>query len=71
MRHVLTGVAYVVALVLTASIASFAVLYLVGPHGGALPQSFYIPVLCVGWIAVIVWPIVFARWMWRRLRVIS
>jgi hypothetical protein len=71
MRYVLTGLAYLVALMLTASIASFAVLYLVGPHGGALPQSFYIPVLCVGWTAVIVLPILFARWMWRRLRLIS
>jgi hypothetical protein len=67
MRHIYTGLAYLVALILTAIAASFAVLYLVGPHGGALPQSFYIPVLCIGWAAVIVLPVLFSRWMWRKL----
>jgi hypothetical protein len=67
MRHFYTALAYLVALILTAVIASFAVLFLVGPHGGALPQSFYMPVLVAGWAAVIVLPLLFARWMWRRL----
>lgn len=68
MQHLLTGVAYLTALVLTAFAMSLAVLYLVGPHGGVLPDSFYIPVLCAGWFCVIVVPILFARWMWRRLK---
>lgn len=67
MRHIYTGLAYCVALILTAIAASFAVLYLAGPHGGALPESFYIPVLCAAWAAVIALPFLFARWMWRRL----
>jgi hypothetical protein len=69
MRYLATALAYVVALALVAIVTSFAVLYLVGPHGGLLPQSFYIPILSLGWMAVIVLPVLFARWMWRRLRI--
>jgi len=71
MRHVFTPLAYLAALTLTAIAMSFAILYLVGPHGGVLPAVFYLPMLCVGWAAIVVLPVLFARWMWRRLKVMS
>jgi hypothetical protein len=70
MRYAVTALAYIVAFALVTAVASIALLYLVGPHGGVLPQSFYIPLLSLGWMAVIVLPVLFARWMWRRLRVL-
>lgn len=68
MNYVYTGLAYLVGLIAVAAMASLAVLVLVGPHGGLLPQALYRPVLALGWMAVIVLPVLFARWMWRRLK---
>ena len=68
MKIVYTAFAYIVGLTLVAAVASLAVLFLVGPHGGILPEWAYLPVLALGWMAVIVLPVLFARWMWRRLK---
>ena len=68
MRYLATALAYVVGLILVATAVSLAVLYLVGPHGGLLPRTYYGPAVALGWILVIVLPVMFARWMWRRLR---
>jgi len=68
MRYFVTGLAYLVGLVGVAALASLAVLFLVGPHGGVLPDSFYLPILALGWMAVIVLPVLFARWMWFKMR---
>jgi hypothetical protein len=65
MRFLLSAAAYLVSFVLTAIAATFALFYLVGPHGGVLPSSYYLPVLVLAWVAVIVLPLISARWMWR------
>jgi hypothetical protein len=62
-----TLLAFVVSLVLTAIAVSFVVFYLVGPHGGVLPASFYQPILVLAWMVVLIVPIISARWMWRYL----
>ena len=65
MKYVLTAGAYLVSLVLTAIAASFALIALVGPHGGMLPRTFEKPVLALAWLSVIALPVLSARWMWR------
>lgn len=57
---------YVVALVLVAVVAFFAVIFLAGPHGGVLPKAFEMVVLILGWLAVLVLPIWAAWVVWRR-----
>lgn len=68
MKYIYTALAYIVGLIAVAAVASLAVLFLVGPHSGVLGEWAYFPVLALGWMAVIVLPVLFARWMWRRLR---
>jgi len=63
----LTGVAFIFTLVLTAIAASFVVFLLVGPHGGVLPASFHKPALFLAWAVVLTAPFISARWMWRCL----
>jgi hypothetical protein len=71
MNYLVTAFAYLVSLALVASLASLMVIYLVGPHGGVLSQAFYLPVLGLGWLTVIVLPVQFARWMWRRMQILK
>jgi hypothetical protein len=62
----ITILAVVAAAVVTVPVAFFAVLFLVGPHGGALPTSLRTFTLVLGWIAVIAAPVLVGRWAWRR-----
>lgn len=65
-RFVLTGLAYFAALALTGCLAFVGVLWLAGPHGGVLPQSLHTATLIVGWVFVLVVPVLVARWLWHR-----
>jgi hypothetical protein len=67
MRVIGTCVAFLVALAVTATVTFFVVLFLAGPHGGALPSSLHAAVLIVGWLVVAVVPILAGLWTWRRL----
>ena len=67
MRVLITCVAVLIALALTAAGAFFAVLLLAGPHGGVLPSSLHTATLVLGWLVVAVVPILAGRWVWRRL----
>jgi hypothetical protein len=67
MRVLGTIVAFVLALVVTASVVIFAVLSLAGPHGGVLPQSLHTAAFVLGWLIVVVVPVLAARSAWRRL----
>jgi hypothetical protein len=71
MKYLLAASAYVVSLLLTAIAVSFAVLVLVGPHGGMLPRIFEKPLIIVGWTAVLVLPVLSARWMWRYVNKVA
>jgi hypothetical protein len=66
MRVFGTIATYLVALAVTAAVTLFAVLFLAGPHGGALPSSLHSATLVVGWLVVIIVPILAGRWAWRR-----
>ncbi|MGQ0655588.1 MAG: hypothetical protein ACT4P4_25565 [Betaproteobacteria bacterium] len=64
-RVVLTALAYLASLVLVAAGALVAVAFLAGPHAGLLPQPAEIAVLVLGWLAVLVLPVLVARRVWR------
>ena len=67
LRIVLSLIAYVVALAAVAVIAFFAVIFLAGPHAGLLPGWLEAVVLGLGWLAVLLLPVLAARTVWRRL----
>lgn len=58
---------YITALMATAFIAFFAVIFLAGPHAGLLPSWLEAAVLALAWLAVLVLPLLIARKAWRRL----
>ncbi|HEX5803090.1 MAG TPA: hypothetical protein VFY24_08700, partial [Azospira sp.] len=62
-----TAVAYIVSLAITAAVSFFAVLVLAGPHAGLLPSWLEPVVLGMGWLAVLVVPVLAARVVWHRL----
>lgn len=67
LRIVLSLIAYVVALAAVAVIAFFAVIFLAGPHAGLLPGWLEAVVLGLGWLAVLLLPVLAARAVWLRL----
>ena len=66
MRYLVTLVAFVVSLISTAVVVFFAVIFLAGPHGGALPTSLHTATVLLGWLCVIFIPLFVTRWVWRR-----
>ena len=66
MKIAVTVAAYLVSLAVTAIFSLFAVLLLAGPHAGRLPSALEPVVLGLGWLAVIVVPLLLARAVWRR-----
>lgn len=68
MRILLTIVVYIASLAFVAAVSFFAVIFLAGPHAGLLPNWLEAVVLILGWLAVIVVPLLSARYAWRRLK---
>ena len=68
MRVLFTLAAYLGTLAVVAVAAFFIVIVLAGPHAGLLPQALEVPVLVVGWLAVLGVPLWAARTVWRRTR---
>jgi hypothetical protein len=68
MRVIVAALALVVSLLVTATAAFFAVMFLAGPHGGALPASLHSATLLVAWVIVMAVPFFCTRWVWRRYR---
>lgn len=66
MRVFLTLLAFAASLIFTAVAVFFAVIFLAGPHGGALPASLHTATLAIGWLVVLAVPVFVARWAWRR-----
>lgn len=66
MRILVTAFAYVASLVAIAVIAFFVVISLAGPHAGLLPSWLEAVVLGLGWLAVLILPILVARKVWHR-----
>lgn len=68
MRVLLTIATYLAALAAVAVLAFFAVMFLAGPHAGLLPHALEVVVLILGWLSVLVLPLLAAGAVWRRLR---
>lgn len=67
MRILLTVLAFMLTLCLSAVLGFLAVLFLAGPHGGLLPKSAETLVLALGWLLVLLVPALVARVVWRRV----
>lgn len=66
MRLAATVLAFLASLVLVATGAFFIVMLLAGPHGGVLPTSLHSATVLLGLACVLVFPLLVARWVWRR-----
>ena len=66
MRLLITLLVFVGTLLPTAFGAFFAVMLLVGPHGGILPSSLESATLALGWLCTLIVPLLIARRTWRR-----
>ena len=66
MRYLVTLLAFLAALAVTAVAMFLAVIFLVGPHGGVLPSWLETATLALGWVVVLVIPLLVARRTWRR-----
>ena len=62
----ITLAVWLATLVLVTVVAFVAVIVLAGPHAGLLPQWAEAVVLGLGWLAVLVLPVLAARKVWRR-----
>ncbi len=67
MRIVTTALVYLATLVGIGACAAFAALVLAGPHSDLLPRVLQFATLVLGWSAVLVLPVLAARWTWRQL----
>jgi hypothetical protein len=65
-RIALSALAYVLCLAVVAVVAFFVVIVAAGPHAGLLPEWLEAVVLGLGWVAVLVMPVLAARAVWRR-----
>lgn len=66
MRALISFLAYVVTLLLVAAVSFVVVIAWAGPHAGLLPRWVEVGVLGLGWVAVLVVPVMVARMVWRR-----
>jgi hypothetical protein len=66
MRILVTALTYIASLFVTTIAAFFFVIILVGPHAGLLPSWLEAIVLGLGWLAVLILPVLIARKVWRR-----
>ena len=66
MKYIATAIVYIVSLAVVAIVSFFTVLVLAGPHAGILPSWLEAVILAIGWLAVLVLPVLVARLAWRR-----
>jgi hypothetical protein len=66
-RFFLISLAYLAALMLVAPAAFGVVILLAGPHSGILPAWSEPVVMGLGWLAVLVLPLLLTRKVWRRM----
>lgn len=66
MRILVSLFAYIVALALVAAVSFIIVILVAGPHAGLLPHWLEAVVLGLGWLAVLLLPLLVLRWVWRR-----
>ena len=66
-RILATTAAYFASLVAIAVTTFFVVIFLAGPHAGLLPSWLEAADLGIGWLVVVVLPLMLATKVWRRL----
>ncbi|MFZ5724638.1 MAG: hypothetical protein ACOY33_13380 [Pseudomonadota bacterium] len=66
MRILLTILTYLLSLLLVAVVAFGAVIVLAGPHSDLLPGFLQAVVFGLGWLAVLLLPVLAALRVWRR-----
>ena len=67
MRILLALVAYVVSVAILAPLLFFVVVILAGPHSSMLPSRVQPAVVVLGWLMLVIVPILIARAVWRRI----
>lgn len=67
MKALLVALTYLGSLLGVAAASFIVVIVLAGPHAGLLPHWLEAVVLGLGWLAVLILPILAARAVWRRL----
>jgi hypothetical protein len=66
-RIVITFVAWVGSVVLLAPVCFFVVIVLAGPHSSLLPGWLQPAVLVLGWLVLLLVPLLIARKVWSRI----
>ena len=65
MKFLATACVYLVSLVVIACIAFIVVIVLAGPHAGLLPTWLEVIVGGLGWLSILILPVLLARLVWR------
>lgn len=66
MKILATVLTYLVSLVVIAGVAFIVGIVLAGPHAGLLPYWLEVVVFGLGWLAILLLPVLLARKVWRR-----
>ncbi len=66
-RYGATALAWLAATALLAPICCLVVMVLAGPHSDLLPNPLPVLVLALGWLALLIGPVLVARSVWRRI----
>ena len=66
MRVLLTAVTYLVSVAVLAPVLLVVTIVLAGPHSSMLPSSLQPVVVIIGWVTLLVAPVILARAVWRR-----
>ncbi|MES2624238.1 MAG: hypothetical protein V4628_03070 [Pseudomonadota bacterium] len=66
MKIFVTVLTWLVSVVVIGCITFFMVIMLAGPHAGLLPYWLESVVVVSGWLAILIFPALLARKVWRR-----
>lgn len=66
MRYLRAAFVYLFSLSLVAAAAFIVEIVIAGPHAGLLPQWAEVIVLVLGWLAVLVLPVLASRVIWLK-----
>ena len=66
MRWLLTLLAWLVSTIVLVPVCFVVVIVLAGPHSSMLPSWIQPAVLVLGWVVLVVGPLLVARAVWRR-----
>lgn len=67
MKYTLTAVTFLVSFAVIGVVSFFFVVFLAGLHADLLPEPLEVVVAIVGWLSVLVIPLLVARLVWKRM----